>query len=111
MQYRATGWALSLAVSVFGAFAATAAEPATSALAGACTGCHGPEGRSSGAIPSLAGMPRQRFIERMQAYRRGTAEATIMDRIAPAYDDKQIAALAEYFAARDSAADEHRHAP
>ena len=117
MRYRAIGVATTLVTTglalglAFGATSglAHAAAPTGADLAGACTGCHGPDGRSQGAVPSLAGLQPQTFIERMHAFQNG--EGTIMNRIAPAYDDAQIAALAEYFAARDSAEDEHRHAP
>ncbi|MDN5940011.1 MAG: hypothetical protein L0H83_15305 [Salinisphaera sp.] len=65
------------------------------ALAAACFCCHGPAGRSTGAIPDLAGMPKDAFIERMAAFREGTG--TVMDRIVPAYSAAEVAALAEYF--------------
>ncbi|WP_353219384.1 c-type cytochrome [Salinisphaera sp. S4-8] len=96
---------------------ASAATPDGAMLAGACTACHGPHGRSVGAVPSLAGLARSRFIERMQAYRRGDDEGTadgpttIMNRIAPGYDDAEIAALADYFATFERADHGEHHAP
>ena len=104
MTLGTTGLVLGIASGMTSAAAPTGAD-----LASACTGCHGSNGQSQGAVPSLAGLEPQTFIERMQAFQDG--EGTIMNRIAPAYDDAQIAVLAEYFAARDSAEDEHRHAP
>ncbi|MES1928794.1 cytochrome c553 [Salinisphaera dokdonensis CL-ES53] len=113
MRYRAIGVATTLVTTglVLGMASgvANAAAPTGADLASACTACHGSDGQSQGAVPSLAGLKPQTFIERMQAFQNG--EGTIMNRIAPAYDDAQIAALAEYFATRDSAKDEHRHAP
>ncbi|MGH6912502.1 MAG: c-type cytochrome [Geminicoccales bacterium] len=81
-----------------GATAASAAERAPALIANACASCHGPDGRSQGAIPSLAGMPADEFVARMAAFRAGTGQATIMDRIAPGYSPAETRALADYFA-------------
>ncbi|MBS61391.1 c-type cytochrome [Salinisphaera sp.] len=94
-------------LSVFASAVLAAGEG--EALAGACTACHGPEGRSVSGLPTLAGMDRRRFMDRMQAFRNG--EGTIMNRIAPAYDEAQTAALADHFAALDRVDDDRRHAP
>ncbi len=107
MSYRVLAVTMMLIAFSVGRAGAAAAEGET--LAGACTACHGPQGQSTGAVPSLAGLDKPMFIARMQAFRDGAG--TIMNRIAPAYDDAQIAALADYFAATDSAAEEHRRAP
>ncbi|MES1925966.1 c-type cytochrome [Salinisphaera sp. T31B1] len=80
--------------------------------AAACTACHGTDGRSTGAIPSLAGMDTHVFIQRMQAFKQG--RGTIMNRIAPGYDDARTAALAAYFAqqtGRETSHDEARDTP
>lgn len=45
----------------------------------------------------------------MQTYKND--DGTIMNRIAPAYDDAQIATLAAYFAARDSVGNGDPDAP
>ena len=66
-------------------------------LANACTSCHGVEGRSVGAAPSLAGQAEADLIAKFKAFRDGTAPATIMNRIARGYTDDEIAALAAYF--------------
>ena len=70
-------------------------------LASACTACHGTGGQSQGAVPSLAGMKAARFSERMQAFKAG--DGTIMNRIAPGYDSREIDMLARYFAAQPTA--------
>ncbi len=67
-------------------------------LAGPCASCHGPDGQSPGAIPSLAGLTQDRLLARMTAFRDGTAEATVMTRLMKGYDQEQIAALARWFA-------------
>lgn len=68
-------------------------------LAGACFGCHGPEGAGADPIPRIAGMAAETMIARFAAFRAGEMPgATIMGRIVVAYDDRQIEALARYFA-------------
>jgi cytochrome subunit of sulfide dehydrogenase len=67
------------------------------ALADACTSCHGIGGRSHGAIPSINGLSKDAFVQDLKAYRAQTKSATIMNRIARAYSDADIEALAEYF--------------
>ncbi len=68
--------------------------------AGACTGCHGSEGRSSGVIPSIAGMEKAKFVRLMVAYRDGKQPATLMNQLARGLNDEQIGKLADYFASR-----------
>ena len=68
-------------------------------LAGSCTNCHGPAGRSRGTIPPIAGRPEGELKSVLLAFRDGEpTDATVMPRIAKAYDDAQIQALAHYFA-------------
>jgi cytochrome c553 len=79
--------------------AAAAADPAGEALADACTSCHGIGGRSQGYIPSIAGVSKATLLAQLKAYRAQTAQATIMNRIARAYTDSELEALAAYFSA------------
>lgn len=67
---------------------------------GACTGCHGTEGRSVGAIPALAGIDKAKFVELMTAFQEGTQPATVMHQHAKGLSDEQIDALGDYFASR-----------
>ncbi|WP_455555389.1 c-type cytochrome [Comamonas sp.] len=85
---------------------ATAAAPAAagpnvqdiSLIAGTCANCHGPDGRSTGGIPSLRGVNERHLLARMQAFKAGTAtDATVMTRLMKGYDDTQIQALAQWF--------------
>jgi len=66
-------------------------------LSANCTNCHGPQGRSAGGVPSLAGLPRAYIIEQMQAFRAGTRPATIMHQLAKGYTDAQFESMAVYF--------------
>jgi cytochrome c553 len=70
------------------------------ALANACAACHGPDGRSQGAIPSIDRLPPQEFIAVMRAFRSEARQGTVMNRIARGLDEAEIGALADFFAAR-----------
>lgn len=69
-------------------------------LASTCASCHGTDGVSSEAIPTLSGMDRDYFIRTMKAYQDGSRASTVMDRIAKGYTDTQIERMAEFFAAK-----------
>jgi sulfide dehydrogenase cytochrome subunit len=69
--------------------------------AGACTGCHGTEGRSVGSIPAIAGMEKARFVELMTSFRTGGKEATVMHQHARGLTDEQIDAMGDYFSSRE----------
>lgn len=67
-------------------------------LAASCANCHGPDGRSTGGMPQLSGLPESYLLERLQAFKAGTAkDATVMTRLAKGYDDEQLKALAQWF--------------
>lgn len=71
---------------------------AVQVLAGSCANCHGPDGRSPGAIPSIAGLPQDEAAEKMLAFRDGRdPSATVMPRLMKGYDEAQIRALARWF--------------
>lgn len=73
-----------------------------SVLAGTCVNCHGPEGRSTGAIPSLRGHTAGYLLQRLRAFRAGQApDATVMTRLMKGYDDAQVEALAQWFASQE----------
>jgi cytochrome subunit of sulfide dehydrogenase len=78
------------------------ADTRTASLAATCANCHPASGRSeSQQVPALAGLPRERIVSRMQAFKDGTRPATVMHQLAKGYSDRQIEALAAYFAAQD----------
>jgi len=79
--------------------ATAAAAPSGQALAFTCAGCHGTDGSSVGpSMPAIAAMDPQVFVDAMKAYRRDERNATIMNRIAKAYTDKQLEEMAWFFA-------------
>src|SRR5919106_2194059 len=91
-------WPVLIILASLEAPVAPAAEREPAALANACASCHGPDGRSQGAIPSLAGMPAADFVAKMEAFRSGGGDATVMDRIAAGVNPAEVDALADYFA-------------
>lgn len=94
------GLAFALVLSVpliNSAFAETAITRAAM-LANSCAACHGPDGHSPGAIPSIAGKSVDFITEALKAFRDGTKPATVMDRHAKGYTDEEIRLLADYFA-------------
>ena len=69
-------------------------------LAATCANCHGTNGVSKGEVASLAGLPADRIVATMAAFKSGTLPATVMHQIAKGYTDDQIKAMAAYFAAQ-----------
>ena len=69
-------------------------------LAATCANCHGTQGRSVGGMESLAGMPKDELVRKMNAFRSGARPATIMHQLAKGYSDQQIDQIAAYFAAQ-----------
>ena len=70
------------------------------ALVNACAACHGPDGRSQGAIPSIDNLSAEDFISALKAFRADTRQGTVMNRIGKGVDDAEISAMAAYFAGR-----------
>lgn len=65
-------------------------------LASTCFACHGTDGKSSGAIPSIYGFPAETLYHNMKAFQDGTRPATVMGRHAKGYTDEEIRLIAEY---------------
>jgi cytochrome c553 len=74
-------------------------EPAAIPLpAQACLSCHGPEGNSGDdTVPSIAGLPRSYLIKTLRGYSQGVRFGTLMDRLAPGYDEAELWVVADYF--------------
>lgn len=69
------------------------------ANAAMCANCHGSEGRTvdKSAVPPLAGLPRDYFVQQMQAFKDGSRKATVMHQLSKGLSDAQIASMADYF--------------
>jgi cytochrome subunit of sulfide dehydrogenase len=94
---------LALTLLVAGTLGAVASAQAVDArarfMAANCAYCHGPDGKSRGAIPSLAGLEKGYFVEQMKAFRDGKREATVMQKHAMGYTDAEYEAMGAWFAA------------
>jgi len=89
---------LALGALTLDASVVQAADISTPAvLAGSCSTCHGPNGQSPGAMPSLAGLEPKYIMTRLKEFRSGEVPATLMNRIAKGYSDAEIEALGQYF--------------
>ncbi len=90
----------AVVVSLWGVAPALAQIDANSAryIAANCANCHGTQGASKGAMPSLGGQRKEVIASQMRAFRDGTRPATLMHQIAKGYTDAQIDAIAEHFA-------------
>ncbi len=65
-----------------------------------CAGCHGTDGRSNGAIPSIAGKSADYISQAMMDFRDDKRPSTVMMRHAKGYSDDEIKLIADYFASK-----------
>ena len=90
-----------LALALLAALPARAADDVNArSWAATCTGCHGTNGRSEGAIPGLLGLQKAYIVTAMREFRDGTRQATVMHQHAKGYSDEQIERIAAFFAAQ-----------
>jgi len=89
--------ALLMAGAIWGAGGAQAEETRAAILTNTCFSCHGPDGHSAGAMPSIAGKSASYIVETLKRFRDGGKEGTVMPRIAKGFTDEEIDALANYF--------------
>jgi len=69
-------------------------------LAASCANCHGYEGRGAWPIAAIAGRPYAELHRQLIAFREGdtAVDATVMGRLMAGYSDRDIEALASWFA-------------
>lgn len=93
---------LALALLFLGALStatsALALDKRTRFMAANCAYCHGPDGKSSSAIPALAGMDKGQFVAAMKSMKAGERTGGVMYQIAAGYTDEEIEAMAAWFA-------------
>ncbi len=95
---RLFGVILVLATSLVVVPAGQAEELSRAAmLSASCEGCHGTNGHSPGAIPSIAGKSADYLREVLEGFRSGDREATVMGRHVKGYTEDEIRLIAEYF--------------
>lgn len=92
---------MRLAHAVLPALWLAAVAPAQAAPppgAASCTGCH-PRAAGRGPVPSLTGRAAEDIVGRMDDFRTGERQSTVMVRIARGFSDEEIRAIADWFAA------------
>jgi sulfide dehydrogenase cytochrome subunit len=67
------------------------------ALGNPCAGCHGTDGKSKGAMPTIEGKSVDFIAKSLKEFRDGKKPSTVMQRIAKGYSDAQIDALAKLY--------------
>ena len=91
---------LAVALSLIAAVGMADEKRNIALLASSCAACHGTHGKSVGATPSLAGLSKPYFIEKMQAFKRDNKSSSVMSYHAKGYTDDEIKLLAGFFAAQ-----------
>ncbi|WP_455375336.1 c-type cytochrome [Kaarinaea lacus] len=94
-------WKFLVVSLLFLSFVANA-EPVSKGamLSITCAGCHGTDGRSNGAIPSIAGKSADYISQAMMDFRDDKRPSTVMMRHAKGYNDEEIKLIADYFASK-----------
>ena len=71
-------------------------------LAATCANCHGTNGNAvkGGGLDSLAGVPKEKTLQKLADFRSGDKPASIMHQIAKGYTERQLDLIATYFAAQ-----------
>lgn len=91
-----------LGMGLHTAVSADTSDLATGMLVNTCVACHGPSGSSHGpAIPSIAGMSHDTFMNAMTMYKSDERKETIMNRIAKGYSEADFEVMAAYFAKQE----------
>jgi len=67
-------------------------------LSNSCAACHGTDGSSPGAIPSIRGKSVAFITQALTEFRDGKRPSTVMGRHAKGYSDEEIQLLANHFA-------------
>lgn len=67
-------------------------------LSNSCSACHGTDGKSPGAIPSINGKSAHFIYKALTEFRSGSRPSTVMGRHVKGYTDKEIKLIADYFA-------------
>ena len=86
---------LTLLITSSAVYAARISQGAM--LSNSCSACHGTDGKSPGAIPSIHGKSARFLNKALSEFRSGTRGSTVMGRHAKGYSDKEIKLIADYF--------------
>jgi cytochrome subunit of sulfide dehydrogenase len=85
-------------VIVMAPAAALAASPGPPPGASSCSGCHAAGAMVATPVPRLAGRKADEVVARMQAFKSGQMQSTIMNRIAKGFSDAEVQAIADWYA-------------
>lgn len=80
--------ALAAGLALGSGVAAAEAPPGATA----CSGCHG----AASALPAISGRPAAEIVGAMEAFRSGTRQATVMDRIVKGFSPDEVKSIASY---------------
>ena len=69
-------------------------------LSNSCAACHGTDGNSPGAIPSIAGKSAAFIAGALMDFSSGKRAGTVMSRHATGYSEEEIRLIADFFASR-----------
>ena len=83
-------------ISVTGPASVCAEVSRGAILSSTCYACHGTDGHSKGAIPSIYGIPADSLVAKLQAFKHDRTLATVMNRHAKGYTDEEIDIIAAY---------------
>ena len=99
MRFRYPSYLLLSAFLYSSAIASVGAVEITQSimLANSCAACHGTDGKSPGAIPSIHGKSAEFITKALKGFRDGSRESTVMGRHAKGYSDEEIKLIAEHF--------------
>ncbi len=69
-------------------------------LSNSCAACHGTDGKSPGAIPSIYRKSAKFIVQALHDFQDGKRPATVMGWHAAGYSDEEIRLIANYFSSR-----------
>jgi sulfide dehydrogenase cytochrome subunit len=69
-------------------------------LSNSCAACHGTDGKSPGAIPSINGKSSNYISQALFEFRDGKRKATVMGRHASGYTNEEIRLMADFFSSQ-----------
>ena len=90
-------WLSIAALSACLASGVAAEDHSAAGLADMCAACHGPNGNSPSAVPSIASLDASTFRQLLVQFRTGELESTVMGRILRGITDAEIEFLARHF--------------
>ena len=86
-----------LGLLVFSSITQAAGVTQGAMLSNSCSACHGTDGKSPGAIPSIYGKSAGFISQALKEFRDGSRTSTVMGRHAKGYSDQEIQLIAEHF--------------